>query len=554
MRTSRLFSRPALFSAEESPELTSLIEQLTERQRALLVGALNFHALDNPGVELKVFVYVAKRGAPSSLTDVGTRRRPTLHRPSWLGEFSMVSEVPGTTHQHYRHERDQYVPDEETHERHIVLDAELNQDGEASIRGHGLYWGARMAVERRFPFAYDRVRQRLIRGRERALFEERIPRATHNPTVEPLGSTASGDRAVLFGLHWLDLGGAERWAVRAIEVARSRGLVPIVITDVPSAHPWITRPELSDAIVIPLTHPIGQPEYSEPVLDAIVRNWDVRGAYVHHCRWLYDRLPWLRRRIPALRVMDTHHILEYNGGGYPAQGVILDENIDVHHVISPQLQEWLRDVQGVPADKIVLAPLVGLTADERHPVAIKPRAGNDVFRIGFIGRFVHQKRPYLFLKLVEELRRRLPVHAVIQGGGALEPFVQREIIRHKLQDVVTLRDERAPVDETLTMIDSLVISSQNEGLTLTALEAVMAGVPVVSAEVGSQKTVVAAEALLPREPHEFVSAATQVISRMARSETFREQVWTQEAALVEDFSQLESADRWLVREMTEWSK
>jgi glycosyltransferase involved in cell wall biosynthesis len=136
----------------------------------------------------------------------------------------------------------------------------------------------------------------------------------------------------------------------------------------------------------------------------------------------------------------------------------------------------------------------------------------------------------------------------------LEPFVQREIIRHKLQDVVTLRDERAPVDETLTMIDSLVISSQNEGLTLTALEAVMAGVPVVSAEVGSQKTVVAAEALLPREPHEFVSAATQVISRMARSETFREQVWTQEAALVEDFSQLESADRWLVREMTEWSK
>jgi len=252
--------------------------------------------------------------------------------------------------------------------------------------------------------------------------------------------------------------------------------------------------------------------------------------------------------------MDTHHILEYNGGGYPAQGVILDENIDVHHVISPQLQEWLRDVQGVPADKIVLAPLVGLTADERHPVAIKPRAGNDVFRIGFIGRFVHQKRPYLFLKLVEELRRRLPVHAVIQGGGALEPFVQREIIRHKLQDVVTLRDERAPVDETLTMIDSLVISSQNEGLTLTALEAVMAGVPVVSAEVGSQKTVVAAEALLPREPHEFVSAATQVISRMARSETFREQVWTQEAALVEDFSQLESADRWLVREMTEWSK
>src|SRR6185437_1869447 len=194
MRISRLFSRPALFSVVEGAEITSLFERLTERQQALLVGALNFHALDNPGTELKVFVYVARHGAPSSLTDVATRRAPA-HHPAWLAEFPMVSEVPGTTHEHYRHDRGRYVPDEETHERHIVLDAELTQDHDGSLRGHGLYWGARMAAERRFPFAYDRLRQRLIRGRERALFERRIQRATHDPVVEPLASTTPGDRA-----------------------------------------------------------------------------------------------------------------------------------------------------------------------------------------------------------------------------------------------------------------------------------------------------------------------------------------------------------------------
>ncbi len=561
MRIFRLFDRPALFSVTDDVGLASLEARLSPRQRALLVGALNFHALDVPTGALRVHVYVGRQGAPASLTDVTTRRNPR-RKAARVGGLTMVSRVDGRTHPFFVPKRGlptraaRFVPDEETGERHIVLDADPSGDAGGLLRTYGAYWGARMAVERRFPFAYDRLRHFLIRGREAALFTRRLPRTDRDPQVQPIEPVDGAEPAVLFGLHWLDLGGAERWALRTIEVARQHGLRPIVITDVASSHPWITRPELSESVVIPLTHPVGQPDGHEPVLDAIVRNWDVRGVFVHHCRWLYDRLPWLRRRLPRVPIVDSQHILEYNGGGYPAFGVILDDKIDVHHVISPQLRDWLRDVQGVAERKIELAPLIGLTADSTRASEVRPRVDDAVLRVGFIGRFAHQKRPYLFLKLIESLRGSLgvPVQAVIQGGGALEAFVHREIHRHGLSEVVTLRGEGAPVAETLAMMDVLVITSQNEGLALTALEAIAAGVPVVSTDVGSQRTVVAADALVRREPHEFVPAAGAILKRIAESEEFRERLWIEEAGLADEFSRLESADGWLERTMTEWSK
>ncbi|MGA0568904.1 glycosyltransferase [Rathayibacter sp. KR2-224] len=555
MRISRLFDRVATFTVTEGSELSSIGETLSARQRALLVGALNFHALDTPGTSLDVNVYVAARGFGSSLTDVATRSKPK-HHPTWIGEFTIVSTAEGELHQHFRPKGKQFMPEADSGERHIVLDTDPGADEDASLIRHGLYWGIRMAVERRYPFAYDRVRQRLIRGREASLYTTRIARSNHNPEVSPLAEPNHNAAAVLFGLHWLDLGGAERWALKTIQVATEHGLVPVVITDVASPHPWITHPELADAVVIPLTHPIGQPEYSEPLLDAIVRNWDVRGIYVHHCRWLYDRLPWLRRRVPRTPVVDSQHILEYNGGGYPAFGVLLDESIDTHHVISPQLEEWLRDVQGVAPEKIVLAPLIGLTMDTTRVTAVRARVNPDSFNVGFVGRFAHQKRPHLFLKLVEELRRSLgmPVRAVIQGSGVLESFVQREIERHNLRDVVILRGERAPVEETLEMTDMLVISSQNEGIALTALEAIALGVPVLSADVGSQRTIVPSDALIPRDPDEFVRSAADVVKRAAHNEEFRAELWAREAELAEAFSELESADSWVERKFTEWSK
>ena len=373
----------------------------------------------------------------------------------------------------------------------------------------------------------------------------------------PAGVQGEGrEPAVIFGLHWLELGGAERWAMESIALAQAQGLRPIVITDVPSAHPWIVRAELDGAIVLALTHPVEQPEHSEPELEALATNFDIKGVFVHHSRWLYDRLPWLRHRIPGVQVASTHHILEYNGGGYPALGAALDEYIDVHHVISPQLEDWLVRVQGIPADKIALAPLIGLTTTGEVATQARPRIDPAVLTLGFIGRFAAQKRPYLFTKLVRELTGvpGLTVKVVIQGGGELEHFVRKDIDSHGLAGIVEWVGEGAPVSDTLARIDCLVLSSQNEGLTLTTLEALAAGVPVISTDVGSQRTVIVPDALVSRDPGRFLAGAGAVIKRMAESEDYRVDVWRREVALAQDFTEYQSAHDWAGKLFDAWNK
>lgn len=571
---STCLGRLALFNSDLAADRADrLSRDLTPRQIALLVSALNFHALDNPGVSLRIVVHVAAPGRPSHLTDAGTRHSENHTGAAVVAEFSIASTVAGTPHPHFLHVRKAWEVDPETGVRNIVLDAEHDPEHPQSggrpnlfwwLRGRVLYWWLRGRVERRFPFQYDSLRQWLLRGREASLHVEKIkprevdlPLSTLATETETETATETGDReqAVIFGLHWLELGGAERWAIESIALAREHGLRPIVITDVPSAHPWIMRAELAGAIVLILTHPVEQPEHSEPVLEAVAANFDVRGVFVHHSRWLYDRLPWLRMRLPGVPVVTTHHILEYNGGGYPAIGAALDDFIDVHHVISPQLDEWLVGVQGINPDKVALAPLVGLTTSGPVAAAVKTRVDADALTLGYIGRFAPQKRPYLFTKLVRTLREQgVPLRVVMQGGGDLEQFVRRDISGHGLDDLVEWVGEGAPVHETLARIDALVLSSQNEGLTLTTLEALAAGVPVISTDVGSQRTIIVPQALVAREPRQFLTEAAAVVTRMSASEEFRTDVWQAEMARAHEFTTHISAHDWAGKLFDQWSK
>ena len=555
---STAFGRPALFTADLSAQAAEKLgSALTERQLALLLSAANFHALDNPGARLRIVVHINRPGLGAHLTDAGTRHEKVTAEASKVAEFTIVSTVAGSPHPHYTHSRKSWLTDPETGVRNIVLDAEREPGSQALADRGSLYWRLRGGIERRFPFEYDRLRQWLLRGRESSLNSLVLERRVVDVTGVPTGGTGADlEPAVIIGLHWLELGGAERWAMESIALARKSGLRPIVITDVPSPHPWITRAELDGAIVIALTHPVNQPEHSEPVLEALATNFDIRGVFVHHCRWLYDRLPWLRSRIPGLHVATTHHILEYNGGGYPAIGAALDEFIDVHHVISPQLQDWFVQVQGVDPAKVALAPLIGLTTTGSVADQARPRVDESVLTLGFIGRFAAQKRPYLFTKLVRELQdvEGLTIRVVIQGGGELEQFVRRDIDSHQLSGLVEWVDEGSPVSNTLARIDCLVLSSQNEGLTLTTLEALAAGVPVISTDVGSQRTVIVPDALVSRDPGLFLTEASQIVTRMAGSEEYRADVWRREVALAQEFTEYESAHDWAGKLFELWNK
>jgi glycosyltransferase involved in cell wall biosynthesis len=245
--------------------------------------------------------------------------------------------------------------------------------------------------------------------------------------------------------------------------------------------------------------------------------------------------------------VDSQHILEWRTGGYVDHAVRVSAMIDTHHVISPQLRDYLIHRQGIDAEKVVLASLAKTTTGG---ITRDATAGNDSestpFTVTFIGRFAQQKRPYLFLKLAAELKGSSPgaVRFIMHGEGELAEEVRVLRSRLGLSDLLEIRGADQPVAKTLADSDVLVITSENEGLTLTSFEATAAGVPVVSADVGSQASIIADDLLCPRHTFPFVRSAAAKVRTMMSSPVQRKSWFEDQAAKTEAFAKLPLAESW----------
>jgi glycosyltransferase involved in cell wall biosynthesis len=397
------------------------------------------------------------------------------------------------------------------------------------------------------PVQFDVLRQYRTDLVEKRMRTTGIPRKA--PVLVERGASLDAPQrgpAVIFGLHWLELGGAERWALDTVQLAAEAGFTPIVITDRESAHPWITRPELDGAVVVPLTHRL-DPADEAAFLNGVLATFDVRGVHVHHNTWLYQRLPWLRSVRPDLPMVDSLHILEWRTGGFVDIAVRMSNVIDTHHVISPALRDYLIGRQGLPAEKIKLATLANLTTDAVFAPTTAEHGTDHKFTVAFVGRFTQQKRPYLFLQLAAKLHKSSVgdrVRFIMQGDGELATEVHALRSRLGLSEVLEVRGPDQPVSRTLAEADALVVSSDNEGLTLTSFEATSAGVPVISTDVGSQASLVADGLLMPRHPYPFLQQAAARIETMLSSAEARKKWLDEQVSKATAFAKLPDARSW----------
>lgn len=377
---------------------------------------------------------------------------------------------------------------------------------------------------------------------------ESVPLVLAAPTEE--GSTS----AVLIGLHWFELGGAERWAFETVRIVREAGFLPIVLTNRDSHQAWIARAELDGALVIPFSEPTvaSQTTGTEQLLRALFRSFEIRGVVVHHNQWLYDRLPWITRSRPGIPVIDSTHIVEYRGGGYPRASAVATESISTHHVISPSLERWMREIQGIPQRKLVMAPLGGLTVDLTE-AKFRSRADGEPFTVAFVGRLARQKAPELFIAIAARLRASgRDFRFILHGEGELAPWVDALLEGAGLGDVVLRRDSSVPVADTLEQSHLLLVTSHNEGLTLTTLEAIAHGVPVVSTNVGAQQDVIPADALLARNVHRAARDGAAVVGALADDEDSRRTLWKRERKAERRLLAVPSATQWFSEEVRAW--
>ena len=114
---------------------------------------------------------------------------------------------------------------------------------------------------------------------------------------------------------------------------------------------------------------------------------------------------------------------------------------------------------------------------------------SDRLQCAFIGRVTQIKRPDRFLDVVSEIKKRgVDLDFFIAGDGELLDMCRERIKKEGLP--VTILGWQSDIERVLSAADIVVLTSDNEGTPLSLIQAGMAGLPVVTTNVGSAPEVV----------------------------------------------------------------
>ena len=109
---------------------------------------------------------------------------------------------------------------------------------------------------------------------------------------------------------------------------------------------------------------------------------------------------------------------------------------------------------------------------------------------GIVGRLSPEKDHRTLLHALDLLRASSPAHLVIVGGGPMEGELKSLVRNLGLGERVHFLGFRSDVAELLPLFDLFVLSSTEEGISLTLIEAMAAGLPIVATRVGGNPEVV----------------------------------------------------------------
>jgi len=153
-------------------------------------------------------------------------------------------------------------------------------------------------------------------------------------------------------------------------------------------------------------------------------------------------------------------------GGVPQGRIVTIRNgVDTNRFRPADARGFLAEAFGVPPD----APLVGAVA------GLRPVKGHDVL-----------------LPAMQEVVRVLPAaRLLLVGDGPLRGAIEEEIAARGLSDRTILAGTRTDVEAIVPGCDVIALSSREEGVPVSVLEAMACAVPVVATRVGGTPEVVA---------------------------------------------------------------
>lgn len=137
--------------------------------------------------------------------------------------------------------------------------------------------------------------------------------------------------------------------------------------------------------------------------------------------------------------------------------------------------------------------------------------------IGIVARLEPIKDHLTLLDAFNRISKKIPeVVLVVVGDGSLRESLKNRIEKLKIGDKVYFLGVRNDISEIIRIFDIFVLSSLSEGLSLSLLEAMAVGLPVVATDVGGNPEVIVdgITGLLvpPNDPESMAKAIIEILS------------------------------------------
>ncbi len=305
-------------------------------------------------------------------------------------------------------------------------------------------------------------------------------------------------RKVAYLITLPEIGGAQMHVLQLLEALDRSRFEPILLT---AGEGWLTERARERGVrVYPLRH-LRRPIH--PVHDWRAL-WEIRGIlarekpdvlHLHSSKaGILGRLAGKLARVP--RILFTAHGFSFHErlAPLPLQGSVWLERVlaPLSDVIVP-VSEYDREralrfnlcepmrlqvvLNGIETERF--------RGDRRHATRAALGLEPEDLVIGMVARFAFPKHPeFLLLALQPLLESRPNIRLIFVGSGPDFPRIQLLALELGIAEQVTFLGNREDVPDILAAMDIFTLISRFEGLPMTIIEAMAAGLPVIASDVG----------------------------------------------------------------------
>jgi len=355
-------------------------------------------------------------------------------------------------------------------------------------------------------------------GRRRSRLREQAVKVDELPFRNELAKTR---RRLLMIVPFVTTGGADKFSIDLVSELSKRDWEITLVTTLPGDNSWLPRAArlTPDVFALPdLVPPTGYPSF----LSYLIGSRRPDAILISNSLFAYGALPYLRRVAGRTPIIDYCHsvVEDWLDGGYPKLSVERQDSLDLHITSSAALKEWMVGRGG--DSKRIEVCYIGTAQDTRTRPLSRAQLSlpeRDAI-ILYPCRITHEKQPAVFGKTLLELRRRDHMfHALVVGDGPYLEWLRTFVKRNDLEDSVSFLgyqpNER--VRELMSVADCVFLPSKFEGISAVFYEAMAEGVPVVGADVGGQRELVAPGCgvlVSPGSEDEEVRRYTEVLAEL----------------------------------------